>query len=70
MTLAIYGILCLTLGGVIGVVIGRNSARRRDKAPTPYNLSGEQEGRVMGHINGSRKVTICGAEWTVYGGRQ
>ena len=66
MMLGLYGLLCMALGIVIGAFFGAKFARRRDKAPTPIDLSGGGNTGLKTPENGVyRHVTICGADWEV-----
>ena len=66
---AIYGILCLMLGGVVGAFIGAKFARRRKETPKPIDLSAEEQNAIGARLNAPRRIVRCGYEWTVYGGR-
>lgn len=66
--MVVYGLTCLALGGVIGAFIGARFACRRDVAPKPVYLPAYAQNRINEQNIADKKVTICGAEWTVYGG--
>ena len=67
---AVYGILCMTLGSVVGAFIGAKFARRRKETPCPVDLSAEEQNALGARLNVPRRIVINGYEWTVYGGRQ
>lgn len=64
MMMAVYGILCMMLGGITGAFIGAKFDRRRDVAPTPVDLSYDTQNRVNGAYNAKHGecVMICGKE--------
>lgn len=67
---AIYGIMCILLGGVTGAFIGAKFARRRKEAPCPVDLSAVEQNAIGARLNAPRRVVINGTVWTVYGGQQ
>ena len=67
---AVYGILCMALGGVVGAFIGAKFARRRKETPRPIDLSAEEQDTLGTRLNAPRRIVINGYEWTVYGGLQ
>ena len=67
---AVYGILCMALGGVVGAFIGAKFAHIRKETPCPIDLSAEEQNTLGTRLNAPRRIVINGYEWTVYGGLQ
>ena len=65
----IYALYFLS-GIALGAFLAHLKAARRAQAPCPVNYEGSNVSGLGGRLNEPRKVVMCGAEWTVYGGRQ